>query len=129
MNNLEERKKAAARTRAWRAANPQRYKEHGNKWYAEHKQETVQKARERYLLYRAFLEWLKAVPCLDCGKEYPPYVLDFDHRPGVEKKFVIGHWSVKRYPLDVLQEEVMKCDLVCANCHRQRTHGERKVQQ
>lgn len=38
---------------------------------------------------RALVHAAKSVPCVDCGKEYPPYVMDFDHVRG-NKKFTIG---------------------------------------
>jgi len=73
----------------------------------------------------AWLEKQKDFPCLDCGKRYPPYVLDFDHRDGEEKFLevskMVGSYSIKR-----LEEEVAKCDIVCSNCHRIRTHGGKK---
>jgi hypothetical protein len=63
---------------------------------------------------------LKTVPCADCGKAYPHYVMDFDHRPGETKLFDISRhqWGAKRR-----LEEAKKCDVVCANCHRERTHS------
>src|SRR5690349_12006022 len=60
---------------------------------------------------------LKNKPCMDCGKFYPPYVMDFDHVRG-EKKFDLSRLSGKAVTL----KEITKCELVCANCHRIRTH-------
>lgn len=59
---------------------------------------------------------------MDCGIIYPPYVMDFDHKEGQKKlnsvaRLVHNGWSKKR-----LLEEMVKCDLVCANCHRVRTY-------
>ena len=63
---------------------------------------------------------LKARPCADCGVQYPPYVMDFDHVRG-EKLFNVSAkaGSMARERRDA---EIAKCDLVCANCHRIRTH-------
>lgn len=63
---------------------------------------------------------LKQVPCADCGEVYPPYVMDFDHVRG-EKKFTISQ-ALDGETEDLLAE-IAKCDVVCANCHRERTHG------
>lgn len=76
---------------------------------------------ERRKRNRELVRKLKEGPCSDCGLLYPFYVMDFDHRDGSEKTLDIGkiankHWSEKR-----ILEEVAKCDLVCANCHRERT--------
>jgi hypothetical protein len=55
-------------------------------------------------------------PCADCGNRYPHYVMDFDHLG--DKKFTIAG---KQTSLDQLREEIAKCEVVCANCHRERT--------
>jgi hypothetical protein len=69
---------------------------------------------------RETMDALKDVPCADCGGVFPPYVMDFDHCRG-EKKFDISRAPEKAWS-DVL-DEIAKCDVVCANCHRIRTHG------
>lgn len=77
--------------------------------------------------YQRKREWarnLKNKPCMDCGVSYPPWVMDWDHRPGTEKLFNPSH--INTYGRDQIAAEIAKCDLVCANCHRQRTH-ERRV--
>jgi hypothetical protein len=76
-------------------------------------------------LINQYLEkYHKNKPCIDCGVQYPPCVLDFDHRPEEEKGFNIGtHGSEKAtaYHIEKIEKEIAKCDLVCANCHRVRT--------
>jgi hypothetical protein len=61
----------------------------------------------------------KQKPCMDCGVQYPHYVMDFDHIQG-KKLGNISAMSRKKGIIR-LQEELSKCELVCANCHRQRT--------
>ena len=62
----------------------------------------------------------KEVPCMDCGVEYPYYVMHFDHLS--DKEHNINHY-VKRGPsLNSLQREIDKCEVVCANCHAERTY-------
>jgi hypothetical protein len=68
---------------------------------------------------RGKIDSLKEVPCADCGIQYPPYVMDFDHVYGI-KLFNIGNAVGKSFQ-EVLTE-AEKCDIVCANCHRIRTH-------
>lgn len=62
----------------------------------------------------------KARPCADCGVQYPPYVMQFDHREPKTKLFVIGASLFSR-SLSAVLAEIEKCDVVCANCHFQRT--------
>lgn len=69
------------------------------------------------------LDALKDVPCFDCGVRYPPYVMDFDHR-NPEEKFS-GLNLMKTYSRTKVLEEIAKCDVVCANCHRERTNARR----
>ena len=102
--------------------------------HAEYKQENYRKNRAKFiaraLAYKAKLQTTlreaKAGPCADCGKRYPPYVMDFDHRPGETKLFNLGSLTARRWvSLSMLRAEIEKCDLVCANCHRERTHQRR----
>lgn len=72
-------------------------------------------------------EWfreLKAHPCTDCGVSYPYYVMDFDHITDdkeINPSAMINHgWSKER-----ILKELEKCELVCSNCHRIRTHERR----
>ena len=72
---------------------------------------------------RIWLDSLKeGKPCSDCGVIYPPYVLDWHHRDPKLKLFKIS-WGVHKNK-DIILTEIAKCELVCANCHRIRTHGE-----
>lgn len=64
-------------------------------------------------------------PCFDCGVLYPPYVMDFDHRRPEQKIKSISDMCAQGMSLEVISREISKCDLVCSNCHRERTHGER----
>lgn len=59
---------------------------------------------------------------MDCGIRYPTYVMDYDHVRGV-KRNTIARVVTNATSLAVLQEEIAKCDVVCSNCHRIRTHG------
>lgn len=62
----------------------------------------------------------KNKPCAGCGLSFPYYVMDFDHVRG-EKRFEIAQ-SYHHYGLQTVLEEIAKCDVVCSNCHRIRTH-------
>jgi hypothetical protein len=73
----------------------------------------------QYQARRAFFRWLKAVPCMDCGVTFPPCVMDFDHREDEKKEFCVSmKWNCSAHKL---QGELIKCDVVCSNCHRIRT--------
>lgn len=58
--------------------------------------------------------------CQQCGWNDHPAGLQFHHREPDQKKFSINAnviTSPKKYPWEIILEEIMKCDLLCANCH------------
>lgn len=64
-------------------------------------------------------------PCTDCGKQYPYYVMDFDHLDPTKKEKNVGRLTARSFSLEKIQKEIDKCELVCSNCHRIRTHNRR----
>ncbi|MDQ3587363.1 MAG: hypothetical protein M3375_03295, partial [Actinomycetota bacterium] len=73
-------------------------------------------ARRRNLL-RLYDE-LKGATCADCGLA-DRAVLEFDHRG--QKRGNVITLACSEYSLEVLEAEIAKCDIRCANCHRRRT--------
>lgn len=69
----------------------------------------------------AWLTGLKAGrPCTDCGRVFPPQVMQWDHLPGYQKLGDLSEDFWGRPREDVLAE-IAKCELVCTNCHTIRT--------
>lgn len=62
--------------------------------------------------------------CLDCDYQGPPFMFDFDHRDPDQKEFGVARSGLTRSYAKMLAE-AEKCDLVCARCHRMRTHKQR----
>lgn len=76
------------------------------------------RSREHLQEVNRFLaEYLYSHPCVDCG-ENDIVVLDFDH---IEDKFEDINQMRRRFSLSRLKEEIAKCEVRCANCHRRRT--------
>jgi len=70
-----------------------------------------------------FIEAQKNKPCVDCGNRFNPWQMDFDHRDATTKiNDVSVLCFIKRASIKRILEEIAKCDLVCSNCHRDRTH-------
>ncbi len=63
--------------------------------------------------------------CADCGYRAHPAALDFDHRDPKLKQEHIANLVAQSPSRASLWREVSKCDVVCANCHRIRTHNSR----
>jgi hypothetical protein len=91
--------------------------------YSAHRQRYIDQARMRKQRRLArertayLVEYFAAHPCTDCG-EADPVVLEFDHLGN--KSFDIGPALPYRKWQDIL-DEIAKCEVVCANCHRRRT--------
>ena len=84
-----------------------------------HVRQSLAAKRRRRVVARAFVdEYLSAHPCRDCG-ETDPVVLEFDHV--AEKRGEIGRMVAEGASVERLREELSRCEVVCANCHRRRT--------
>lgn len=70
---------------------------------------------ERYHKKKEFINSQKQ-SCAKCG-ETRVYMLDYHHRDPQEKDFTIGR--LKKGAREVLQAEIDKCVVLCANCHRE----------
>lgn len=85
-----------------------------------HKQKVLDRNRiNREKLKKEIRELKSSTPCMDCGIKYPWYVMDFDHVSGEKVDNIstlVGKLSTAK-----LKVELEKCELVCSNCHRQRT--------
>jgi len=64
------------------------------------------------------IDYLKLNPCIDCF-EKDVIVLEFDHRG--DKKMDVSTMVTRGYSLKKIKEEIEKCDVRCANCHRRKT--------
>ena len=74
-------------------------------------------SRARWVWGYFIVNLVKEAPCQDCGRRFPPECMDFDHIRG-RKRFTINRIMAAHL---WLYQEIEKCDLVCANCHRIRT--------
>lgn len=93
-------------------------------WYEankdRHKANTLAYKKANQPEFKAWYDSLKSGPCTDCGHTYDPVCMDWDHLPQFEKSVEV---SACRYSTSkrLVLEEIAKCELVCANCHRLRT--------
>jgi hypothetical protein len=67
----------------------------------------------------ALAEFLSKRACVDCGLR-DPVVFEFDHVRGA-KSFTIGSMLHKAVSWKKILDEIEKCDIRCANCHRRKT--------
>lgn len=76
----------------------------------------ARKARNKTYMWT----YLKTNPCVDCG-EADIIVLEFDHLPKYEKTWSVSDLANSTASIKHLKDEILRCDVVCANCHRRRT--------
>lgn len=91
--------------------------------YKRNKQQYLNKNLRSFRERREYAREIKSIPCADCGVQYPYYVMDFDHREGETKTHNLS--DVAEMSINALKREIDKCDVVCSNCHRERTHQRR----
>jgi hypothetical protein len=118
------RKASGQRDSLCRPCRSEYHREH----YLANKQRYVDQARLRKRALalertRFLLRYFATHPCTDCG-ETDPVVLEFDHLG--DKLFDVAAGLPYRAWQAVL-DEIDKCEVVCANCHRRRTMSRAKA--
>ena len=91
----------------------------------------MSRTREQNRLYQAkrrdmireYMKEQKNKPCYDCGQRFPPVCMDFHHVRG-DKKFELSCATQGARSFRIIQEEIDKCILLCACCHRLRHEHE-----
>jgi hypothetical protein len=104
------------------------HREYMRNWYAQNKQLQISRVRadraRRRRELAEFIDEFKRRPCADCGGDFPPYLMDFDHVNGDKLDDVCG-MRMRTVSRETIAAEIAKCEVVCANCHRARTHARR----
>lgn len=62
-------------------------------------------------------EHVKNRPCALCKQQFNPVVMDFYHVDG-QKHTAVSRMVKSTYSLREMLNEIQKCALLCANCHR-----------
>jgi hypothetical protein len=93
--------------------------------YNRNREYYLEKVQKRNVLLRQEVvnyiqNYLLNNPCVDCG-ESNPVVLEFDHKGEVPKFRAVSSLIRGRFSLKKIKEEIIKCDVRCANCHRKKT--------
>ena len=101
--------------------------EYFKKWYDSNKEVQYQRIKDRKeKIKQEVRDFKESKPCADCGVSYHHFIMDFDHRDGDEKEYSISS-IINSGSRNKIWNEIEKCDLVCANCHRARTWSRYKI--
>lgn len=93
----------------------QKSREHYNANYPKYKE----RIQQRMNVVRQYIRDAKRTGCSRCGETHTACI-DFHHLHGKDK-IISKMWS---YSLKRVQDEISKCILLCANCHRKEHYPE-----
>jgi len=98
------------------------HKKYHKKWYSINKEKRKQQIYDRKKLIRDWYKNYKStLSCETCG-ESDSRCIEFHHKDPQQKKFNLGHYLIKGYSINNIFEEIKKCLVLCANCHRKETY-------
>jgi hypothetical protein len=87
--------------------------------YARNKEYYAQRNKDRKEELRQWLVSLKEdIPCVQCDTVFHHKAMEWHHRDPTTKSFMIANAINRNYSKKRILEEIAKCDLTCANCHR-----------
>lgn len=110
---LKNKEKILKQHREWKASNIEKVKEI-NKRYRINHPETQKRCMDKRRKW--IIEIKNSLLCKECG-EKRIHCLDFHHRDPNEKDFKLSS-AIYRYSKERILAEISKCDVLCANCHR-----------
>ena len=96
-------------------------REYQRKWYLANREKCNASNRKHQLKIYARLQAYKVeAGCKHCGYNRCAAALDFDHVRG-QKLMAVSQMASRQLSWAKIATEIKKCDVVCANCHRELT--------
>lgn len=119
-----------ARKKRSRKRVTQRQREYDVKYRKDHpamykQSRKIYRERQLGLINTWYEEYQKTMMCSVCGDKREP-VLDFHHTDPSTKVMEVKRLMRGHHPFEKLMEEVAKCIILCANCHRMHHWEERQ---
>ena len=101
------------------------HKERGAQWYQKNKELTKVRAKQlKKLARQEWVDYKANLRCIRCGQDHPA-TFDFHHVDPKTKVKGVNEW-VKERKYAEAHEEVKKCIVLCANCHRIHHYNEKR---
>ena len=99
--------------------NGKRIRESYSKWSNFQKKRAINATKERGIkLKKEYIELLGG-KCKNCNYNKCLSVLSFHHKNSNTKEFELSVTSIRKYTKEKRDNEVVKCDLLCLNCHQE----------
>lgn len=107
-------------------------KQYSKKHYSLNGDKVKQQAKlwtknNRLVNQKLISQYLNGKSCLDCGNS-DLRVLEFDHRDPSTKTSDVSN-MLRDCAWDTILQEISKCDIRCANCHRIKTYAGRNYRE
>ena len=76
--------------------------------------------KERYKKKKTWYQDLRnKLKCSICGYNKCSYAIEFHHRDPSKKEYAVSDLVKRDYSIERIIKEMEKCDVLCANCHRE----------
>jgi len=112
----ENKEKIREYSKQYREENPEHYKKLRKAQYEKHQEKLVEDQRKLRKERKEHLVERLGGKCVECGTTH---LLEFDHIDPLKKSFTIAQKMTAK--IEVLYEEVDKCQLLCRYCHYEKT--------
>ena len=106
--------------RLYRLKNLERIKENKKKSYTRDSENRIRLLKEYRAIWTDIIESHIELKCVQCGFSHPD-ALDFHHLNPDEKESAISVLKLKKpteQSIEKFKQELDKCIVLCANCHR-----------
>jgi hypothetical protein len=92
------------------------------RWYYRHKaqaiaQSTVNRNRRDPILRQWLNDYKAKLGCSHCPETHPA-CLEFHHKDPANKELELSRAASNGWSIERLQQEIAKCEVLCANCHK-----------
>lgn len=110
---------SGSRKTSYKNLTPEQKKYHNEKYYLYQKQKRIKLRIE-------FINLLGG-KCNNCGYCKNMAALHFHHKDPKKKLFSLDSREIITHPYAIIKKEILKCELLCSNCHIEHHHPTLKI--
>lgn len=118
-NQIAEQLKCSKGTVSYHLGTGQKAKSKARNFLNREKKNALERSKRLYLQELA-QRYKRLCGCKKCGIKNP-VVLQFDHLNTKDKITTISQMISDRFNIQVFKQEIRKCQVLCANCHLEKT--------